>query len=35
MRDMLRRTYNLSRDDHVRKIRDKKQITDIGKYSFF
>jgi len=34
IRDMLRRPYYLSRVDHVRKIRDRKQRTDIGKYSF-
>jgi hypothetical protein len=33
-RDRLRRAYYLSRVDHVRKIRDRKQRTDIGKYSF-
>ena len=32
--DRLRRLYYLSRVDHVRKIRDRKQRTDIGKYSF-
>jgi len=32
--DRLRRAYYLSRVDHVRKIRDRKQRTDIGKYSF-
>ena len=26
--------YYVSRVDHVRKIRDRKQRTDIGKYSF-
>jgi hypothetical protein len=26
--------YYLSRVDHIRKIRDRKQKTDIGKYSF-
>ena len=31
---MFRRPYSLSRVDHVRKIRDRKQRTDIGKYSF-
>jgi hypothetical protein len=31
---MLRGAYCLSRVDHVRKIRDRKQRTDIGKYSF-
>jgi hypothetical protein len=30
----LRRPFYLSRVDHVRKIRDRKQRTDIGKYSF-
>jgi hypothetical protein len=29
----LRRPYFLARVDHVRKIRDGKQRTDIGKYS--
>jgi len=33
IRDRLRRPYYLSRVDRVRKIRDKKQRTDIGKYS--
>ena len=33
-RDRLRRPDYLSRVDHVRKIRDRKQRTDIGKYSF-
>jgi len=32
--DRLRRSYYLSRVDHVQKIRDKKQRTDIRKYSF-
>ena len=32
--DRLRRAYCLSRVDHVWKIRDRKQRTDIGKYSF-
>jgi hypothetical protein len=32
--DKLRRYYYLSRVDHVRKIRDRKQRTSIGKYSF-
>jgi hypothetical protein len=32
--DRLRRRYCLSRVDHVRKIRDRMQRTDIGKYSF-
>jgi len=31
---MLRRPYYLSRVDHVRKIRNRKQRTDIEKYSF-
>ena len=30
IRDRLRRPYCLSRVDHVRKIRDRKQRTDIG-----
>ena len=30
----LQRPYYLSRVDHVRKIRDRKQKTDIRKYSF-
>ena len=34
IRDRLRRPYYLSRVDHVRKIRDRKQRTVIGKYSF-
>jgi len=34
IRDRLRRPYYLSRVDHVWKIRDRKQRTDIGKYSF-
>jgi len=34
IRDRLRKPYYLSRVDHVRKIRDRKQRTDIGKYSF-
>ena len=33
-RDRFRRAYCLSRVDHVRKIRDKKKRTDIGKCSF-
>ena len=33
-RDRLRRPYYLSEVDYVRKIRDRKQRTDIGKYSF-
>jgi len=32
--DSLRRSYYLSRVDHVWKIRDRKQRTGIGKYSF-
>jgi hypothetical protein len=32
--DRMRRSYSLSRVDRVRKIRDIKQRTDIGKYSF-
>jgi hypothetical protein len=32
--DRLRRPFYLSRVDHDRKIRSKKQKTDIGKYSF-
>jgi hypothetical protein len=32
--DRLRRTYCLSRVDHIRKIRGRKQRKDIGKYSF-
>jgi hypothetical protein len=34
IRDRLRRPYYLSRVDHVRKIRDRKQRTDIWKYFF-
>ena len=34
IRDRLRRAYYLSWVDHVRKIRDRKQRRDIGKYSF-
>jgi hypothetical protein len=34
IRDRLRGPYYLSRVDHVRKIRDRKQRTDIGKYYF-
>jgi len=34
VRYRLRRTYYLSKVDHVRKIRDRKQRTDIGLYSF-
>jgi len=34
VRDRLRRSYYLSRVDHVRKIRDRKQRTDIGKNFF-
>ena len=33
IRDKLRRTYYLSRVEHVRKIKERKQGTDIGKYS--
>ena len=33
-RNRLWRTYFLSRVDHVRKIRDRKERTNIGKYSF-
>ena len=33
-RDRLRRAYYLSRVDHVQKIRDRKQRTDIRKYFF-
>jgi len=33
-RDRLRRPYHLSRVDHVLKIMDRKQRTDIVKYSF-
>ena len=33
MHDRLRKPYNLSRVDHVQKIRDRKQRTDIRKYS--
>jgi hypothetical protein len=32
--DKLRRPFCMSRVDHVYKIRDRKQRTDIGKYSF-
>jgi hypothetical protein len=32
--DRLRRPYYLSRVDHVQKIMDRKQRTDIAKYSF-
>jgi len=32
--DRLRKPYYLSRVDHVQKIRDRKQRTDIRKYSF-
>jgi len=32
IRDRLRRPYYFSRVDHVRKLRDRKQRTDIGKY---
>ena len=34
IRYRLRRSYYLSSVDHVYKIRDRKQRTDIGKYSF-
>jgi len=34
IRDWLRRPYYLSRVDHVQKIRDRKQRTDIRNYSF-
>ena len=34
IRDRLWRACYLSRVDHVRKIRDRKQGSDIGKYSF-
>jgi hypothetical protein len=34
IRDRLRRYYYLGRVDHVRKFRDRKQRTDIGKYFF-
>jgi len=34
IRDRLRRTYCLIRLDHVRKIRERKQRTDIRKFSF-
>ena len=34
IRDRLRRPYYFSRVDHVRKLRDRKQRTDIGKCSF-
>jgi hypothetical protein len=34
IRDRLQRPYYLSRVDHVRKIRDRKQRNNIGKYSF-
>jgi hypothetical protein len=34
IRDRLRRAYYLSRVDHVRKIRDRKQKKDMGKYCF-
>ena len=34
IRDRMRRPYYFSRGDHVRKVRDRKQRTDIGKYSF-
>jgi len=32
--DRLRRPYYLSTVDHIWKVRDRKQRTDIGKYSF-
>jgi hypothetical protein len=32
--DSLLKPCNLSRDDHGRKIRGRKQKTDVGKYSF-
>ena len=34
IRDRLGRTFYLSKVDHVQKIRDRKQRTDIGKYFF-
>jgi len=34
IRDKLRRPYYLSRADHVRKMKDRKQRTDVWKYSF-
>jgi len=34
IRERLRRSYYLRRGDHVQKIRDRKQRTDIEKYSF-
>jgi hypothetical protein len=34
IRERLRRAYYLGRVHHVWKIRDRKQRTDIGKYSF-
>jgi hypothetical protein len=34
IKDRLRRPYYFSMVDHVRKIRETKQIMDIGKYSF-
>ena len=34
IRDRLRGPYCLSKVSHVRKIRGRKQRTDIGKYSF-
>jgi len=34
IRDRLRRSYYLSRVDHVRKVRCREQITDIGKCFF-
>jgi hypothetical protein len=30
----LQRPYSLSKVDHIRKSKDRKQRTDIGKYSF-
>jgi hypothetical protein len=34
IRDRLQRPYYLTGVDHVRKTRDRKQRTDIGKYAF-
>jgi hypothetical protein len=34
IRDRLQRPYYLSRVDHIQKILDRKQRTDIGKYLF-
>jgi hypothetical protein len=34
IRDKLRRAYYVCRFGHVRKIKDRKQRTDLGKYSF-